>query len=244
MPWRLKAPALRLFTQPFVRAQIVENRVTGLCAGNSPVFPLDDVIMCANHILASVLAYEIKRPKDLLIKSIVFLKYNRNMSNHNAYEIHNRNLMCLFATKCSVFPLNELFALSEHLPTVDVNPSSCSRTSQATFILLASCMATDPGPRLNIRKDVLSWDLVKSRSREICIKNCSIALKFDRHFGSIAADVPVKFQSDTTILSTNLVASRLHEILRKDVFSDIETGPWYLGVILVSQQAPARMVTD
>ena len=26
-----------------------------------------------------------------------------------------------------------------------------------------------------------------------------IALKFDRHFGSIAADVPVKFQSDTTI---------------------------------------------
>ena len=25
------------------------------------------------------------------------------------------------------------------------------------------------------------------------------ALKFDRHFGSIAADVPVKFRSDTTI---------------------------------------------
>ena len=101
--------------------------------------------MCANHILASVLAYEMKRPKDLLIKSIVFLKYNRNMSNHKAYEIHNRNLMCLFATKCGGFPLNELFALSEHLPTVDVNPSSCSRTSQATFILLASCMATYPG---------------------------------------------------------------------------------------------------
>ena len=26
-----------------------------------------------------------------------------------------------------------------------------------------------------------------------------IAMKFDRHFGSSAADVPVKFQSDTTI---------------------------------------------
>ena len=45
------------------------------------------------------------------------------------------------------------------------------------------------------------------------------------HGVNSAADVPVKFQSDTTILSTNLVASRLHEILRKDVFSDIETGP-------------------
>ena len=51
-------------------------------------------------------------------------------------------------------------------------------------------------------------------------------MKFDRHFGSSAVDVPVKFQNDTTIQSTNLVASRLYEIIRKDVFSDIETGPW------------------
>ena len=39
MGWRLKSPASRLFTQPFIRAQIKENikaRVTGLCAGNSP----------------------------------------------------------------------------------------------------------------------------------------------------------------------------------------------------------------
>ena len=36
--WRLKSPASRLFTQPFIRAQIKENikaHVTGLCAGNS-----------------------------------------------------------------------------------------------------------------------------------------------------------------------------------------------------------------
>ena len=58
------------------------------------------------------------------------------------------------------------------------------------------CNSRDPGPRLNIRKDVSS-----------------------------AADVPVKFQSDRTILNTNLAVSRLYEILRKDVFSDIETGP-------------------
>ena len=38
--WRLKLPALRLFTQPFIQAQIKETsklHVTGLCAGNSPV---------------------------------------------------------------------------------------------------------------------------------------------------------------------------------------------------------------
>ena len=54
-------------------------------------------------------------------------------------------------------------------------------------------------------------------------------MKFDRHTGSTAAEVPVKFQSDRTILNTNLAASRLDEILRKDVFSDIETGPWFLA---------------
>ena len=54
-------------------------------------------------------------------------------------------------------------------------------------------------------------------------------MKFDRHIGSTAAEVPVKFQSDRTILNTNLAASRLYEILRKDVFSDIETGPWLIN---------------
>ena len=37
--------------------------------------------------------------------------------------------------------------------------------------------------------------------------------KFDRHLGSSAAEMPVKFQSDTTILTSNLAASRLEEIL-------------------------------
>ena len=37
---------------------------------------------------------------------------------------------------------------------------------------------------------------------------------FDRHRGITAADVPVKFQSDAIIQTTNLTASRLNEILR------------------------------
>ena len=37
--WRLKSPASRLFTQPFIRAQIKKTSkliVTGFCAVNSP----------------------------------------------------------------------------------------------------------------------------------------------------------------------------------------------------------------
>ena len=56
--WRLKSPALRLFTQPFIRSKKTSKlRATGLCDGNSPVnsphkgpvtrkmFPFDDIIM-------------------------------------------------------------------------------------------------------------------------------------------------------------------------------------------------------
>ena len=71
-----------------------------------------------------------------------------------------------------------------------------------------------PGFLFAKQTDVLSLDLVKSRSREIRCQNDRIALKFERHFGSAAAEVPVKFQSDWKSLYMNLAASRLHEILR------------------------------
>ena len=63
--------------------------------------------------------------------------------------------------------------------------------------------------------------LILSRSHEIGgVKHC-IALKFAR-FGNTAAEVPIKFQSDRTILNRILAASKLHTILRWDVLSDIE----------------------
>ena len=40
----------------------------------------------------------------------------------------------------------------------------------------------------------------------------SIDLKFDRHLGSSAAEIPVEFQSDTTIMISDLAASILHGI--------------------------------
>ena len=64
------------------------------------------------------------------------------------------------------------------------------------------------------KKDVLLQDLVKSRIYEIGSLNYRIAMKFDRHLGNTAAEVTVKFQSDRTILNTNLAASRLREILK------------------------------
>ena len=51
--WRFKAPALRLFTQPFIQAQVKEKNQSSVSPMNSPhkgpvtrkVFPFDDVIM-------------------------------------------------------------------------------------------------------------------------------------------------------------------------------------------------------
>ena len=72
----------------------------------------------------------------------------------------------------------------------------------------------NPGPLFTKRTDVLPPNIVKSRSREIDCYHDRIVLKFDRHLGSAAADMPVKFQSDWNSLNPNLAASRLHEILR------------------------------
>ena len=54
---RLKSPAFRLFTQPFIQAQIKENikiRVTGLCAGNSPVTGEFSAQMTSNSEIISI----------------------------------------------------------------------------------------------------------------------------------------------------------------------------------------------
>ena len=71
-----------------------------------------------------------------------------------------------------------------------------------------------PGRLFTKRIDVLPHDLVKSENREIGCYNNHITLKFDSHLGSVAADVPVKFQSDRKSLNPNLPPSGLHEILR------------------------------
>ena len=58
------------------------------------------------------------------------------------------------------------------------------------------------------------------KMQDLCLDLYDHSQKFDRHLSSGAAEVPV--QSDAIIQTTNLMASRLHEILRYDVLSDIE----------------------
>ena len=72
----------------------------------------------------------------------------------------------------------------------------------------------DAGPLFTKRTDVLPQDLMKSRSREIRVDTFPIALKFDRQLGSSAAEMPVKFQSDKIIMTSNPAVSRFHEICR------------------------------
>ena len=71
-----------------------------------------------------------------------------------------------------------------------------------------------PRPLFTKQLDILPQDLLKSRSHEIGCYNDRIAPKFDRHLGSAAAGVTVKFQNDWKSLNPNLMAMRLHKILQ------------------------------
>ena len=95
--------------------------------------------------------------------------------------------------------------------------------SAARYILKKLCNHDNlswPGPCFNINliKRLfckISQSLEAARFVFRIVQNCTINLKFDRHIGSTAPDMPVKFQSDATIYTTNLAAPRLHEILRR-----------------------------
>ena len=83
-------------------------------------------------------------------------------------------------------------------------------------------------PWASKRTDILPSNLVKFRSLEIGCHDYRIVLKFDRHLGTDAADVPAKFQSDCNNVNSNPAASRLHEILRKEVHLLSEQRPWII----------------
>ena len=87
----------------------------------------------------------------------------------------------------------------------------------ATYMENSYTMMSDiyytSGALFTKRRNVLPQDREKSRSREMGYSD-RIALKFDRHLRSAAAEEPVKFQSDWISLNTNLSTSRLQEISR------------------------------
>ena len=56
----------------------------------------------------------------------------------------------------------------------------------------------DPRP-VSISDKTSYYKTPQAQSCEICIQNCTIALKFDRHLGISAVHVAAKFQSDEMI---------------------------------------------
>ena len=78
-----------------------------------------------------------------------------------------------------------------------------------------------PGLLFTKRTNVLRQDLAKSRGRD----SVSIAMKFDRHLGSSAVEMPVKFLSGTLIIIFNLATSSLHKI-------------WHSYLLPLSEQKP------
>ena len=85
-----------------------------------------------------------------------------------------------------------------------------------------------PGPPFTKRTDVLPQDLVKSQSRKIGCNSGRIVLKFERHLGSAAAEVPIKIQSDWTGVKPNLAASRL---CGKTSYSVVNRSPGSIGLV-------------
>ena len=73
-------------------------------------------------------------------------------------------------------------------------------------------------------------NLVKSRSREIGCYNDRIALKFDRHLGSGAAEVPVKFHSNwpekPNVESRGFETSRDLVVRRPSAYSEYTLSVW------------------
>ena len=67
-------------------------------------------------------------------------------------------------------------------------------------------------PRARVRYQGL-YSLTGGTSyRDISFWTFQIALKFDRFLGSVAAEMPVKFQDDVITIAPNLAVSRLYEI--------------------------------
>ena len=117
-----------------------------------------------------------------------------------------------------IFPKISLISLAILYDYIDASGQNVySRSSIATETRKQTCQTLSPRPVFTKQTGVLPQNLVKARSREIGSYKDRIALKFDRHLGAAAAEVPVKFQSDWKSRNPNLVASGLNEILRWDV---------------------------
>ena len=87
-----------------------------------------------------------------------------------------------------------------------------------------SCYNGVHATRFNITHNNLSQDLASPEGARSVFRIFSFALKFGRRFGSCAAEPPAKFRSDISVLSYNVAAL----IIRQVVLFDTESRP--LGI--------------
>ena len=174
-------------------------RVTGLCARNSPVnfphkWPVTRKIISFDDVIMNAVYY------------LLFIWSKHQEAHMVSFHGHcMRSYWFWIYLNLSVFMFLLRFYFSNNKIT---------NIMRGMVLSIVSPPRAGPGPLFTKRTDVLPQDLVKSRSREIGWYNDRIVLKFDRHLDSTACYVFIKCQSDWISLNPNLVASRLHEILR------------------------------
>ena len=78
---RLKSPASRLFTQPFIQAQIKENTKAGVCAGNSPVIVVLIVIPSYYTRLRLLLKHT-----SYICVNVIYCAFTRNISSVHCWD--------------------------------------------------------------------------------------------------------------------------------------------------------------
>ena len=102
----------------------------------------------------------------------------------------------------------------------------------ASIALLGLLIWTTPGESFNISY-VLLKDVMKSQTHVIGRFNDHMTLKFVMCLSSTAAESPVKFQSDQTIVNSNLMASRLARSCDNRPLSQYWNGPQFLYLIML-----------
>ena len=76
--------------------------------------------------------------------------------------------------------------------------------------------------------------IVRSCSRKICVLNCPIARRFERHLGSTAAHEPVKFESDSDFDTRSRASETLRD-LTISALSDTKTRSRQSKLLTVDQ---------
>ena len=107
---------------------------------------------------------------------------------------------------------NITMATHKYLTSSLVSSSISDAIAPSEIKGMPCALSLVPGPLFTKYTGVLPQDLVKSWSCEILVYSFPIALKFDRHLGNSTAEMPVKFQSDITIITLNLAALSFHKI--------------------------------